>query len=216
MGSNENKKGFEIDTKDGDRNDSVVVKIEEDDYANESFERRSNYFGVILYNYNREKWRARRWSKNKKKSVSNGTYKDEETAAHASDSLARKLIANGEKDHKLNFPENHNEVRPEKRNNFIGVSYNQKYAKWQVGRWSKNEKRIVRNGTYNKEKTAAHASDTLAREFIANGEEGHKLNFPNDNHTDVRRREETYQKMKRKRPNNLTNSQNSESYENSI
>ena len=43
---------------------------------------------------------------------------------------------------------------------------------------------MVCNGAYKDEATAAHASDTLARNFEANGEHGHKFNFPND-HTEV-------------------------------
>jgi hypothetical protein len=43
-------------------------------------------------------------------------FKDEETAAHATDTLARKLMANGEKNHKLNFPDDNTEVYAEKVN----------------------------------------------------------------------------------------------------
>ena len=160
------------------------------------------YFGVT-YNKKDEMWRAQRWSKNEKKQFCNGTtYKDEETAARASDTLGRKLVANGEKGHKLNFPDDHTEVYPEvtvkiqeqiyfkkceflfeQKNNF-GVSYNELRERWCAHRWSKNEKKTVFNGTYKDEETAALASDTLAKKFIANGEKGHKLNFPND-HTEV-------------------------------
>lgn len=42
---------------------------------------------------------------------------DEETAARASDILARKLIANGEKHHKLNFSDDSNEENPQQQNN---------------------------------------------------------------------------------------------------
>ena len=55
---------------------------------------------------------------------------------------------------------------------------------WRVTRRSKNEERLLYNGKYKNEETAAHASDTLARNLIANGEKGHKLNFPDD-HTEV-------------------------------
>merc|ERR1712098_46123 len=48
---------------------------------------------------------VQRWSKNEYKMVHNGCYDDEETAAHASDTLARKLMENGELNHKLNFPD---------------------------------------------------------------------------------------------------------------
>merc|ERR1712098_795178 len=121
--------------------------------------------------------------KNEKKNVYNGCYKDEETAAHASDTLARKLIKNGEKGHKLNFPDDHTEVYPEKvtfSSNYFGVSYNESKSKWVAQRRSKNEKKTVFNGTYKDEETAAHASDTLARKLIANGEKGRLLNFPDD------------------------------------
>ena len=64
------------------------------------------------------------------------------------------------------------------------MSYNQKYATWCAHRWSKDENKTVHNGTYKDEKTAAYASDTLARTLIAKGEKGHKLNFPDD-HTEV-------------------------------
>merc|ERR1712058_188845 len=118
------------------------------------------------------------------RTVHNGTYKDEETAAHASDTLARKLMENGEKGHKLNFPGDNTEVHPEEvecSSNYFGVSYNNRDTRWYVFRRSKNEKKNVYNGTYKDEETAAHASDTLARKLTANGEKGHKLNFPEDN-----------------------------------
>merc|ERR1712098_61273 len=105
-----------------------------------------------------------------------------------SDTLARKLIANGEKGHKFNFPDDDTEVYPEKdakfSSNFIGACYNGKSVKWQAERRSKKESKNVYNGCYKDEETAAHASDTLARKFMANGEKGHKLNFPDD-HTKV-------------------------------
>ena len=56
------------------------------------------------------KWRAQRWSKNNNKKVSKGYYDDENLAAHASDTLARKLMESGEKKHKLNFSDNRNEA----------------------------------------------------------------------------------------------------------
>ena len=76
------------------------------------FEQKTNYFGVS-YNKLRATWNVCRHRKNEKKTIHNGTYKDEETAAHASDTLARKLIANGEEGHKINFPDDHTEVYPE-------------------------------------------------------------------------------------------------------
>ena len=39
-----------------------------------------------------------------------GSYKNEEMAAYASDALAKKLMDNGEKTHKLNFPDDNTEV----------------------------------------------------------------------------------------------------------
>merc|ERR1712098_347974 len=121
-----------------------------------------------------------------------------ETAAHASDTLARELIANGEKGHRLNFPDDQTEVYPkEKRISYFGVSYNEKTKQWWVKRWSKNKKKEVWNKSYKDEETAAHASDTLAREFMENGEKGHKLNFPED---DTEVCPPANQKNKRKRP----------------
>jgi len=67
----------------------------------------------VNYNKISSKWRAQRWSRNDKKMVSNGYYDNEETAAHASDNLARRLIRNGEQKLKLNFPDDHTEVFPE-------------------------------------------------------------------------------------------------------
>merc|ERR1712034_58675 len=126
---------------------------------------------------------AQRHSKFGKKTIFYGTYDNEEMAAHASDTLARKLIANGEQGHKLNFPDDDTEVFPEKKtfsSQFVGVVYSIKISKWKATRRSKHEKKDVYNGCYDNEKTAARASDTLARILITNGEQGHKLNFPND------------------------------------
>ena len=44
--------------------------------------------------------------------VCNGRYDNEKTAAQASDNLARKLMKNGERAHKLNFPADSTEVYP--------------------------------------------------------------------------------------------------------
>merc|ERR1712098_312138 len=99
------------------------------------------------------------------------------------DTLARKLMTNGEKGHELNFPNDDTEVFPEKKkflSQFVGVVYNIKGSKWQARRYIKHEKRILYNGSYDNEERAARASDTLARKLIINGEKGHKLNFPND------------------------------------
>jgi len=152
------------------------------------------------------RWRACRWSKKKNRIFYGGCYKNEETAAHASDTLARKLIANGEKGHKLNFPDDYIEVYPEEieRPNYMGVYFHEKQIRWSAKRWSKHEKKYVHNRTYTDEETAAHASDTLAKKLIANGEKGHKLNFPNEIEVD---RGTTYQNKNRKRPNNAEKSQ---------
>merc|ERR1712098_987535 len=97
--------------------------------------------------------------------------------------MGRKLMANGEQKLKLNFPDDETEVYPEKKqtsSKYIGVSYNEKKSRWIADRWSKNEKKVVHNGYHKDEETAAHASDTLARKFMQNGEQDHKLNFPDD------------------------------------
>merc|ERR1712098_159683 len=112
-----------------------------------------------------------------------------------------KLTKKGEQGHRLNFPDDHTEVHPEKiqTSEYIGVTCNTKESKWYVQRWSKKENRMVYNGTYTAEETAAHASDTLARKLMEHGEHGHKLNFPDD-HTEVH---SEYQKKKRKRHDNF-------------
>jgi len=138
------------------------------------------YIGVF-YNAKIKKWRASRWSITKKKPVSNGYYKDEKTAAYASDNLARKLLADGAQNLKLNFPGVNIEVQSKTNLTCIGVYYNEKFKRWWAQRWSKTEKKICRDRNYHKdEKAAAHASDALAMKLIANGEQGHKLNFPDD------------------------------------
>jgi hypothetical protein len=96
----------ETATKENSEHVEVLVKIEED----ECFKTNSNYIRVS-YRNSLSKWRAYRWSKNENKLFHNGVYKNEETAAHASDTLARKLIANGEKHHKLNFSDDDTEVK---------------------------------------------------------------------------------------------------------
>ena len=78
----------------------------------------------------------------------------------------------------------------EKTSKFVGVSYRKRDSVWRASRRSKNEKRSIWNGTYSDEETAAHASDTLARKLIANGEQAHKLNFLDDD-TDVYPKEVT-------------------------
>merc|ERR1712058_148660 len=116
--TNENE-NLDSDTKSEEKNGAeqpIVVKIEEDEYVKEN-KKTSNYFGVS-YNENKAKWVAYRRSKNEKKNVFNGTYKDEETAAHASDTLARKLMVNGEKGHKLNVPDDTG-MYPEQKPNYF-------------------------------------------------------------------------------------------------
>merc|ERR1712098_684339 len=123
------------------------------------------------------------------------------TAAHASDSLGRKLMENGEQNHKLNFPYDRTEVyREEKRftSKFIGVFYDKNKSKWLVQRWSQNEKKNAYNGCHDNEETAAHASDTLARKLMKNSEQKLQLNFPDD-HTEVNPTEQ----KKRKRSKDL-------------
>ena len=69
----------------------------------------SKYIG-ICYSTGRSTWGVRRWSAYQNKLFYNGCYDDEETAAHASDTLARKLMENGEQKLKLNFPDDYTEV----------------------------------------------------------------------------------------------------------
>merc|ERR1712098_725278 len=137
----------------------------------------------VFYNINISKWQSSRYSKHEKRTLYNGHYDNEKTAVHASDTLARKLTANGEEGHKLNFPNDDTEVFPEektKSSQYIGVNYREDTSKWQAKRYSKHEKKEFYNGSYDNEETAAHASDTLARKLNANTEQGHNLNFPND------------------------------------
>merc|ERR1712098_252226 len=74
--------------------EEIRVKIEEDEYAKKK-EPSSQFIGVS-YDVKSGKWRAQRRSKLEKKMIHYGSYKNEETAALASDTLARKLLANGE------------------------------------------------------------------------------------------------------------------------
>jgi hypothetical protein len=168
--------------------ETIFVKIEEDKYAKTNKSSSSQFIGVS-YNDITRKWRAQRRSKHDKKISCNGSYEDEETAAHASDTLARKFMKNGEKNHKLNFSNDYTEVFLKKKENssqFIGVNfrYDFKRSNWQAHRRSKHDKKVIYNGSYDNEEAAAHASDTLARKLMENGEQCHKLNFPDDN-TDV-------------------------------
>merc|ERR1712098_989151 len=125
----------------------------------------------------------------------NGLFEDEETAARMSDTLARNLIANGEHEHKLNFPENDSEMYQEgvllkKASKYYGVCVCQ--DKWQAKRWSKDEKKMVTNGIYKNEKTAACWSDILAKSLMKNGEKDHKLNFPDDTERQTDKRKQRF------------------------
>ena len=57
-------------------------------------------------------------------------------------------------------------------------------SKWKVERWSKKENKPLFNGRYDNEKTAARASDVLAKKLMKSGEQTLKLNFPDD-HNEV-------------------------------
>merc|ERR1712098_778689 len=119
---------------------------------------------------------TRRWSKSENKKLFNGHYDNEETAARASDTLARQLMKNGEQTLKLNFPEDQTEIyKQEKKTSskFIGVSFNRTKSKWGVQRQSNNK--TLFNGRYDDEETAARASDTLARKLMKSGEQTLKL-----------------------------------------
>merc|ERR1712098_221453 len=98
-----------------------------------------------------------------------------------------------------------NEIDLEKKTpNYIGVT-GAVTAKWRAVRWSKNEGRQLYNGSYKDKETAAHASDTLARKLTKNGEQNHKLNFPDDN-TEKCTEENQTSKRKRSGHKNLGNS----------
>merc|ERR1712098_379216 len=95
----------------------------------------------------------------------------------------RKLMANGEQNHRLNFPDDDTEVYPEKTSssNYIGVSYSKHTSQWFARRHRKHGKnQAIYNGSYEDEETAAHASDTLARKLMEKGEQSRKRNFPDD------------------------------------
>jgi hypothetical protein len=166
--------------RENDTENSIFVKIEEDEY--DKVNKKSQYIGVC-YHKNISKWRVQRWSSKENKKVCNGCYDDQETAAHASDTLARKLMEIGEKQLTLNFPDDDTEVYPDKKSTtskFIGVTFQKNNSKWYVQRWSQNDNKKVSNGCYNEAETAAHASDTLARQLMENGEQKLTLNFPDD------------------------------------
>lgn len=104
----------------------------------------SNYIGV-RYDEEKLKWRAVRWIKADKKAAYNGYYKDEKTAAHASDTLARKLMENDKQILKLNFPDDNTEVRSARKkfSEYIGVYFNVNRKRWIVQRWNKTEKKTL-------------------------------------------------------------------------
>jgi len=142
------------------------------------------YIG-LYYAKTKFKWCAQRWSKHENKMIFKGYYANEETAARASDTLARQLMKNGEDNHKLNFPSDDFDVNPERKKRYkyqyVGVSYHHDRAKgWCARRWSKNENKMFYNGYYENEETAAHASDTLAKQLMRKGERSQTLNFPED------------------------------------
>merc|ERR1712098_262574 len=192
----------------GMKNGEQTHKLNFPDDRTEIYPEKSSKHIGLSYDKNVSKWYAQRRSKTDKKLFSNGYYDDEETAARASDTLARKLMKNGEKGHKLNFPDDHIEVHPEKTttSKYNGVSYHGKNLNWYVRRWSKSENKHFLNGCYDVEETAAHASDTLARKLMENGEQGHKLNFPDD-HTEVYPTVNHKKKRKRSKGLNLADPQ---------
>jgi len=144
----------------------------------------SNYIGVT-YNKKYGKWEAQRWNQDTQWTNKNGAYADEETAAHASDTLARILMGTGRQKHRLNFPNDLIDVYPNvtkklKSSSFLGVYYRKESARWVACRLSKKVKKMMSYGTYKDEETAARASDALAIKLVQNGEKNHKLNFPDD------------------------------------
>merc|ERR1712098_118611 len=122
----------------------------------------------------------------------------QETAAHASDTLARKLMKSGENNLKLNFPDDHAETHPEKKNTtskYFGVFYIKKTSKWCAQRRSKSESKHVYIGCYDDEETAAHASDSLGRKLMENGEQNHKLNFPDTENQNHKRKRSEHEEL---------------------
>jgi len=89
----------------------IIVKIEEDEYMYVKREKTSEFIGVGWVK-KASKWRVSRRSKAEKKIVYHGCYDHEEAAAHASDTLARKLMNKGEVGHKLNFPDDETNMLP--------------------------------------------------------------------------------------------------------
>merc|ERR1712098_16781 len=101
-------------------------------------------------------------------------------------------------DIKVNFPNDESGVYPKEKttsSKYFGVTFNKKISKWKVQRWSKHENKIFNNGYFENEEIAAHASDTLARQLVKKGEQGHKINFDDD---DIQARPEEISHPKRK------------------
>merc|ERR1712098_130485 len=99
----------------------------------------SEYIGVTFHKKG-FRWGAFRWSREECRTLHNGNYDNEEEAAYASDTLARKLMANGEENIKLNFPDDNTEVHKKRKSStYIGVSFHKQASKWGVIRWSKKE-----------------------------------------------------------------------------
>merc|ERR1712034_37774 len=87
-------------------------------------------------------------------------------------------------EHKLNFPYRYVEVHPKgrkKNSKYLGVYYSESHKRWVAQRWSVSEKKLFNGGIYVDEVTAAHASDTLARELMTGSDQNLKLNFPGNN-----------------------------------
>jgi len=149
----------------------------------------------VTYRKNKLKWKAQRRSSIENTMISYGCYDTETEAAHASDTLARKLMENGEQAHKLNFPDDETDVHKKRGySQYIGVTYAKNISKWKTQRYSKNENKAVSNGYYDTEEAAAYASDILASKLMESGEQCHKLNFPDDDTEENREH-----KKKRKR-----------------
>merc|ERR1712098_839619 len=85
----------------------------DDDAEVYSKKKSPKFIGVAFHKHN-SRWCVSRRSKVENMVVSNGYYREEKTAAHANDTLARKLMENGDQKLKLNFPDDDAEVYPEK------------------------------------------------------------------------------------------------------
>merc|ERR1712000_19465 len=122
-------------------------------------------------------------------------------------------MQNGEQNLKLNFPYDYTEVFAEEKkrtSKYFGVTSKYGIMKWYAQRHSKKENKMIFNGSYDNEETAAHASDTLARKLMSNGNRNLRLNFPDDD-TEVWSKARItseyqpkieYENKKRKKPKN--------------